>query len=73
MSPSSVILVEWTRYFGLVAVVPFVLFLSTWWMLAGAVAGWLGRQGVTAAPLLASVGAGGGGPGPGPVRRVPLG
>jgi apolipoprotein N-acyltransferase len=49
------ILVEWTRYFGLVAVVPFVLFLSTWWMLAGAVAGWLGRQGVTAAPVLAAV------------------
>jgi apolipoprotein N-acyltransferase len=48
-------LVEWTRYFGLVALVPFVLFLSTWWMLAGAVAGWLGRRGVTAAPVLASV------------------
>ena len=49
------LLVEWTRYFGFVAVVPFVLFLSTWWMLAGAVAGWLGRRGHTAAPVLASL------------------
>src|SRR5438132_12488814 len=49
------LLVEWTRYFGFVAVVPFVLFLSTWWMLAGAVTGWLGRRGVTAAPVLAAV------------------
>ncbi|HYT40048.1 MAG TPA: apolipoprotein N-acyltransferase, partial [Acidimicrobiia bacterium] len=49
------VLVEWTRYFGLVAVVPFVLFLSTWWMLAGAIAGWLGRRGVTSAPVLAAV------------------
>src|SRR5207302_1727622 len=31
------------------------LFLSTWWMLAGAVAGWLGRRGHTAAPVLASL------------------
>jgi apolipoprotein N-acyltransferase len=49
------LLVEWTRYFGLVAFVPFVLFLSTWWMLAGAVAGWLGRRGHTGAPVLASL------------------
>jgi apolipoprotein N-acyltransferase len=49
------ILVEWTRYFGAVAVVPFVLFLSTWWVLAGAVVGWLGRRGVTGAPVVASV------------------
>src|SRR5438132_10414598 len=49
------LLVEWTRYFGLVALVPFVLFLSTWWMLAGAVTGWLGRRGVTAAPVVAAV------------------
>src|SRR5438874_12634356 len=31
------VLVEWSRYFGAVAIVPFVLFLSTWWTLAGAV------------------------------------
>src|SRR4029077_11570772 len=49
------VMVEWTRYFGLVAVVPFALFLSTWWMLAGAVAGWVGRRGVTATPVLAAV------------------
>jgi len=49
------VLVEWTRYFGLVAVVPFVLFLATWWVLAGAAAGWLGRRGVTAAPVLAAL------------------
>jgi apolipoprotein N-acyltransferase len=49
------VLVEWSRYFGLVAVVPFVLFLSTWWMVAGAVVGWLGRRGVTAVPALAAV------------------
>jgi apolipoprotein N-acyltransferase len=49
------ILVEWSRYFGVVAFVPFVLFLSTWWMLAGAVAGWLGRRGMTAAPVVAAL------------------
>ena len=49
------LLVEWTRYFGFVAIVPFVLFLSTWWMLAGAVAGWLARRGQSAAPVLASL------------------
>jgi apolipoprotein N-acyltransferase len=48
-------LVEWTRYFGLVAVVPFVVFLATWWMVAGALVGWLGRRGVTAAPVVAAV------------------
>jgi apolipoprotein N-acyltransferase len=49
------VLVEWSRYFGAVAVVPFVLFLSSWWMLAGAVVGWLGRRGLTGAPIVASV------------------
>ncbi|MCA1846144.1 MAG: apolipoprotein N-acyltransferase, partial [Actinobacteria bacterium] len=49
------VLVEWTRYFGLVAYVPFVLFLSTWWMLAGAVAAWLARRGHRAAPVAAAV------------------
>jgi len=49
------VLVEWTRYFGLVAYVPFVLFLSTWWMLAGAVAAGLARRGHRAAPLVAAV------------------
>ncbi|HVW34040.1 MAG TPA: apolipoprotein N-acyltransferase [Acidimicrobiia bacterium] len=49
------LLVEWTRYFGAVAVVPFVLFLSLWWGLAGAIVGWLGRRGVTAAPVVAAV------------------
>jgi apolipoprotein N-acyltransferase len=49
------LLVEWSRYFGAVAVVPFVLFLSTWWVLGGVVVGWLGRRGVTGAPIVASV------------------
>ena len=49
------VLVEWTRYFGAVAVVPFVLFLSTWWVLAGAVVGWLARRGLAHAPLVAAV------------------
>ena len=49
------VLVEWSRYFGLVAVVPFVLFLSSWWMLAGLVVGWLGRRGLTPAPVVAAV------------------
>lgn len=49
------VLVEWTRFFGAVAVVPFVLFLSSWWALAGAVIGWLGRRGVSGAAVVASV------------------
>ncbi|HET9770754.1 MAG TPA: apolipoprotein N-acyltransferase [Acidimicrobiia bacterium] len=49
------VLVEWSRYFGAVAVVPFVLFLSSWWVLGGAVVGWLGRRGVAVAPVVASV------------------
>lgn len=49
------VLVEWTRYFGAVAVVPFVLFLSSWWVLAGALVGWLGRRGLAGAPVVASV------------------
>jgi apolipoprotein N-acyltransferase len=49
------VLVEWTRYFGVVAVVPFVLFLSSWWALAGALVGWLGRRGVASAPVVAAV------------------
>ena len=49
------VLVEWSRYFGVVAVVPFVLFLSTWWVLAGAVVGWLGRRALTGAPIVAAV------------------
>src|SRR5688572_32131156 len=49
------VLVEWSRYFGAVAVVPFVLFLSSWWALAGAAVGWLGRRGLTGSPVVASV------------------
>jgi apolipoprotein N-acyltransferase len=49
------VLVEWSRYFGVVAVVPLVLFLSTWWVLAGAVVGWLGRKAAAAAPVVAAV------------------
>ena len=49
------VLVEWSRYFGAVAVVPFVLFLSSWWALAGAVVGWLGRRSVARAPVVAAV------------------
>ena len=49
------LLVEWTRYFGVVAYIPFVLFLSTWWFLAGVIAAWLSRRGHRAAPVLAAV------------------
>ena len=49
------VLVEWSRYFGAVAVVPLVLFLSSWWVLAGAVVGWLGRRGAAGAPVVAAV------------------
>jgi apolipoprotein N-acyltransferase len=49
------LLVEWTRYFGVVAYIPFVLFLSSWWVLAGVVGAWLVRQGHRAAPVLAAV------------------
>jgi apolipoprotein N-acyltransferase len=49
------VLVEWSRYFGVVAVVPFVLFLSSWWALAGAVVGWLDRRGLGGAPVVAGV------------------
>jgi apolipoprotein N-acyltransferase len=49
------VLVEWSRYFGAVAVVPFVLFLSSGWALAGAAVGWLGRRGLTGSPVVASV------------------
>ena len=49
------VLVEWSRYFGVVAVVPFVLFLSSWWVVAGVVVGWLGRRGVASAPVVAAV------------------
>lgn len=49
------VLVEWSRYFGVVAVVPFVLFLSSWWGLAGAVVGWLGRRRLASAPVVAAV------------------
>ena len=49
------VLVEWSRYFGAVAVVPLVLFLSSWWAVAGFAVGWLGRRGVAGAPVVASV------------------
>ena len=50
------VLVEWSRYFGAVAIVPFVLFLATWWVLAGAIIGWLGRRAMmTGAPVVAAV------------------
>lgn len=48
-------LVSWTWYFGSVAYVPFVVFLSGWWALAGAVVGWLDRRGAAAAPVVAAV------------------
>src|SRR5438874_3460101 len=68
------VLVEWTRYFGLVALAPFVLFLSTWWMLAGAVTGWLDRRGMTAAPAVAAVwGLAEAGRGPVPFGGLPRG
>jgi apolipoprotein N-acyltransferase len=38
------ILVSWTWFFGAVAFFPFVLVLSAWWALAGAVVGWLGSR-----------------------------
>lgn len=49
------VLVSWSWYFGAVAFLPFVLFLSGWWALAGAVVGWLDGRGLAPAPVVASV------------------
>ena len=49
------VLVSWSWYFGAVAFLPFVLFLSSWWALAGAVVGWLDGRGMAPAPVVASV------------------
>src|SRR6516165_10620375 len=45
------LLCSWIWYFGAVAIVPFVLALSGYWALAGALIGWLRRRGL-ANPLL---------------------
>ncbi|MGH9005084.1 MAG: hypothetical protein ACRDYV_18330, partial [Acidimicrobiia bacterium] len=49
------VLVSWTWSFGTIAIVPFVLFLSGWWALAGAVVGWLNTRGSAPAPVVAAV------------------
>ncbi len=49
------VLVSWTWYFGAVAIVPFVVFLSAWWALAGAVIGWLDSRGRAPVPVVAAV------------------
>ena len=49
------VLVSWSWYFGAVAFFPFVLFLSSWWALAGAVVGWLDARGRASAPVVAAV------------------
>lgn len=49
------VVVSWSWYFGAVAFVPFVLFLSSWWALAGAVVGWLDARRLGAAPVVAAV------------------
>jgi apolipoprotein N-acyltransferase len=49
------LLVTWTWYFGAVAYLPFVVFLSSWWALAGAVVGWLDARGTASVPVVAAV------------------
>lgn len=49
------VLVSWTWFFGAVAYLPFVLFLSSWWVLAGALVGWLDSHRVAAAPVVGGV------------------
>lgn len=49
------VLVSWTWYFGVVALVPFVVFLAGWWALAGALVGWLDGRGAAPAAVVAAV------------------
>jgi apolipoprotein N-acyltransferase len=49
------VLLSWTWYFGAVAYVPFVVFLSGWWALTGAVVGWLDARGLASVPVVASL------------------
>jgi apolipoprotein N-acyltransferase len=49
------VLVSWSWYFGAVAFLPFVIFLSGWWALTGGVVGWLDARGVASAPVVAAV------------------
>jgi apolipoprotein N-acyltransferase len=49
------ILVNWTWYFGAVAIVPLVFALAAYWGLAGALIAWLARRGLRAPWLTASV------------------
>jgi apolipoprotein N-acyltransferase len=49
------VMLTWTWYFGVIAYVPFVVFLSGWWALAGAVVGWLDHRGLASVPVVAAV------------------
>ncbi|MGH8999533.1 MAG: apolipoprotein N-acyltransferase [Acidimicrobiia bacterium] len=49
------VLVSWTWFFGPVAYLPFVLVLSLWWALAGAVVGWLDARNLASVPAVAAV------------------
>jgi apolipoprotein N-acyltransferase len=49
------VLVSWTRYFGFIAYIPFVIVLSAWWAVAGAAVGWLERRGRGGTPVVAAV------------------
>jgi apolipoprotein N-acyltransferase len=49
------VLVSWSWYFGAVAFFPFVVFLSSWWALTGAVVGWLDTRGLASAPVVAAM------------------
>jgi apolipoprotein N-acyltransferase len=49
------VLVYWTFFFGPVAYLPFIAWLSLWWALAGAAVGYLGSRGVAWAPATAAV------------------
>jgi apolipoprotein N-acyltransferase len=48
-------IVSWTLNFGAIAFVPFVIVLSLWWALAGAIVGWLGSRRVPSPVLVAAV------------------
>ncbi len=49
------VLVSWVWFFGVVAFVPFIVFLAGWWALVGAMVGWLDGRGAAPAPVVAAV------------------
>ena len=48
-------IVSWSFYFGAIAYLPFVLLLSAWWAVAGAVVGWIDSRRVASPVVVAAV------------------